>query len=1476
MDGTGQKYFTPVDFVLFALLLVASLAIGLYYAFTGGRQKTTQEFLLADRSMRCLPLSLSLMATFQSAVAIVGTPAEIYTNGTQYWFIGCAYILGLLIPAHIFIPVFYRLHVTSAYQYLELRFSKAVRICGTVTFIFQMGGLKAVIWTDVFQTVVMFAGQLAVIIVGVQKAGGVSEVWRKVTEGGLISGLDLNPDPTERHTFWTLALGGVFLMLSLYGVNQAQVQRYLSSRTEKEAIMSCYMVFPCLQVALSLSCVMGLVMFACYGDNSPLDKQYITSKDQMVLYFVMDMLQGIPGLPGLFVACLFSASLSTISSAFNSLATVTMEDFIKPQYPSMSEARATLLSKVIAFSYGLLCLAMAYAVHLMNSSVLQGAVTGLVAGLVVAFWVGIGGFMAQMSNIATHQTHNYTYRVSTENMTLTTMTSILTPVTDKPSKPLGLQGFYSLSYMWYSALNSTVVVLIGLFVSLFTGFIKIHSQDIVGYNADTNISCTTPISTLDDVKWFIEKDSTTYKTQRITNGTEATVTQYSLTSIVHINQTSEVWKAFYTMSKRKTNGQHAERPAKSRRIESTTPGQDAEDEATGFFPEHHFSPSSAGDIGVIESITLKNFMSHHLLGPFQFGQNVNFIVGNNGSGKSAILTALIVGLGGKATTTNRGASLKSFVKYGESSAEVTVKLRNRGSDAYKGDIYGDCISVEQRITGDGGRTCKIKNKSGSIVSTKKEELTAILDHFNIQVDNPVSILNQEMSKQFLHSKSESDKYKFFMKATLLEQMKRDYIHIKQTKGLTREQVERQEECLRDLRQLFLQKKEKYESLSTLEKMKETLEELQKKMAWALVEEKEREVQQLNEQIGKVQNTERNEQKLQLCQSKVTVTEKKLQDIQQKLEKLKDDDKCLAEECRKFKEEEKLKSADRQKQEEVCFLAESKLKQLENEQCLLRERINRINDRRNHEAEQTQQMKKISTLKKQLEKLETEYATLNQEFKDKQQALFKGKEEYDKLRMEEKNIQVFLESKIKRKNQLTASRSNRLRRFGDRMPELMESIDKAHAQGRFIKKPVGPIGACIRLKDPSLAVAVESCLRSYMKTFCCDNYRDEKVLQELMSPHFPKGSRPQIVVCAFTDQIYNVQNRGVHHPEFPSVLDTLIGDNPVVINCLIDMRGIECILIIKDNAVARRVMQMQRPPQNCREAFTADGDQVFTNRYYTPEQEVISKYLGGDPEAEICLVQSEVENKMAQLSRFRVHLNSVRQDIQSMEEKLLSAKIACKKNQESMTKVKASIIDLENVEETQNEDVSSLEEESQENEQKIEIEKKNVKETKMELDKRNKAIADLNRKYRDVKNKKEQLSDETEQLKEEQAKAETDRNKFEQTFKILEGKLKTHQDNIKAMRENLACIEKEKVVKPPGQENDNVSDMRTLSGGERSFSTVCFILSLWEITESPFRCLDEFDVYMDMHNRQISLNLLLELSERQHLRQFIFITPLSTR
>uniref|UniRef100_H0ZXG8 Sodium-dependent multivitamin transporter n=1 Tax=Taeniopygia guttata TaxID=59729 RepID=H0ZXG8_TAEGU len=527
--------FTAIDYSIFALLLVLSSAIGLFYALSGDRQRTVQEFLLANRDMGCLPVALSLLASFQSAVAILGVPAEIFRFGTEYWFLGCSYFLGLLIPAHIFIPVFYRLHITSTYEYLELRFNKTVRVFGTVTFIFQMviymgvvlyapalalnavtgfdlwsavltmglvctlyttlGGLKAVIWTDVFQTLVMLAGQVAVIVVGAWRVGGMAHVWRVAEQEGKIAGIDLDPNPLERHTFWSLSVGGIFMMLSLYGVNQAQVQRYLCARSEREAKLSCYAVFPCQQIVLCLSCLIGLVMFVYNLEHPLAPSRRPASSDQLVLFFVMDVLQDLPGLPGLFVACLFSGALSTISSAFNSLATVTMEDLVRPHFPGLSESRATLLSKLLALGYGLLCLGMAY-VSSMLGPVLQaaisifgmvggpllglfclgmffpcanptGAIVGLLAGLAMAFWIGIGSFLQSWGAKGVPPVNSTT--LPTVGNLSTVLATTLLPPTSAPPSPTGLQRFYSLSYMWYSAHNSTTVVLVGVLVSLLTG-----------------------------------------------------------------------------------------------------------------------------------------------------------------------------------------------------------------------------------------------------------------------------------------------------------------------------------------------------------------------------------------------------------------------------------------------------------------------------------------------------------------------------------------------------------------------------------------------------------------------------------------------------------------------------------------------------------------------------------------------------------------------------------------------------------------------------------------------------------------------------------------------------------------------------------------------------------------------------------------------------------------------------------------------
>ena len=114
---------------------------------------------------------------------------------------------------------------------------------------------------------------------------------------------------------------------------------------------------------------------------------------------------------------------------------------------------------------------------------------------------------------------------------------------------------------------------------------------------------------------------------------------------------------------------------------------------------------------------------------------MNFIVGLNGSGKSSVLTAIVVGLGGRAALTSRGNSLKNLIKHGKRVAEVSVRLRNCGADAYRHDVYGDVIVVHRKLSlaSAGPSSYKICSAGNQIVSRKREELDTILDYFNIQV-----------------------------------------------------------------------------------------------------------------------------------------------------------------------------------------------------------------------------------------------------------------------------------------------------------------------------------------------------------------------------------------------------------------------------------------------------------------------------------------------------------------------------------------------------------------------------------------------------------------------------------------------------------------------------------------------------------------------------------------------------------------------
>ncbi|KAH3685193.1 hypothetical protein WICPIJ_003854 [Wickerhamomyces pijperi] len=174
--------------------------------------------------------------------------------------------------------------------------------------------------------------------------------------------------------------------------------------------------------------------------------------------------------------------------------------------------------------------------------------------------------------------------------------------------------------------------------------------------------------------------------------------------------------------------------------------------------------------GHIKRVSLRNFMSHANF-ELEFGPRLNFIIGHNGSGKSAILTAICVCLGAKATETNRGSNLKSLIKEGTNSSTITVVLSNEGSDAFDQDKFGKEIIIERTIKRDNSPSPYVmKNQFGKKVSQKKADLEKMLDTFNIAVSNPMSFLSQDAARSFLTASSDEQKYNYFMKGTQMQEI----------------------------------------------------------------------------------------------------------------------------------------------------------------------------------------------------------------------------------------------------------------------------------------------------------------------------------------------------------------------------------------------------------------------------------------------------------------------------------------------------------------------------------------------------------------------------------------------------------------------------------------------------------------------------------------------------------------------------------
>eukprot|EP00571_Detonula_confervacea_P004793 CAMPEP_0172314882 /NCGR_PEP_ID=MMETSP1058-20130122/23427_1 /TAXON_ID=83371 /ORGANISM="Detonula confervacea, Strain CCMP 353" /LENGTH=501 /DNA_ID=CAMNT_0013028833 /DNA_START=11 /DNA_END=1513 /DNA_ORIENTATION=- len=168
------------------------------------------------------------------------------------------------------------------------------------------------------------------------------------------------------------------------------------------------------------------------------------------------------------------------------------------------------------------------------------------------------------------------------------------------------------------------------------------------------------------------------------------------------------------------------------------------------------------EAGIIYEVHVENFMCHRKLS-VKLCRNVNIIHGQNGSGKSAILTAIKLCLGSKHSR-RRSRNLKDLIRKDCSGAKLRVTILNKGANGYKPDVYGDYITVERTISMRGLLPPSLLDANGKVRSRTKKDFDAMLHQLNIQVENPVAMLDQEEAKKFLTGNAE-DKYAFFTKAT---------------------------------------------------------------------------------------------------------------------------------------------------------------------------------------------------------------------------------------------------------------------------------------------------------------------------------------------------------------------------------------------------------------------------------------------------------------------------------------------------------------------------------------------------------------------------------------------------------------------------------------------------------------------------------------------------------------------------------------
>ncbi|QQP56925.1 Structural maintenance of chromosomes 6 [Caligus rogercresseyi] len=316
--------------------------------------------------------------------------------------------------------------------------------------------------------------------------------------------------------------------------------------------------------------------------------------------------------------------------------------------------------------------------------------------------------------------------------------------------------------------------------------------------------------------------------------------------------------------------------------------------------------------GMIDKVVLRHFMCHQEF-IYSPTRRVNFLAGQNGSGKSAVLTGVLFCLGAKAKDLGK-SSLRDLIREGSSSCSVEVSLCNRGENGYRTEEFGPLLVVIRTLSRSGGSTYKFKDSRGHLVPIKKpsRELTRILSAFSIQITNPVTILMQETAKTLLKDATEKKLYTFFMLASQLEDCKKFYSSANEKKLEAETRLEEKVGYKESLEKEYKKWKKEYDFLQSIESRRKDIKNMKAELAWSIVKELE----------GHEKTLERTSEGLN---AKTQKYDKLIEDREETARELKLKKSEKDKELTHFKEIESSLQAEKASAKEVLLKAEAGLK-----------------------------------------------------------------------------------------------------------------------------------------------------------------------------------------------------------------------------------------------------------------------------------------------------------------------------------------------------------------------------------------------------------------------------------------------------------------------------------------------------------------------------------------------------------------------